>query len=96
MDEIGTKRPDGVFWLPEDYLLPLTAFDLGWLHAKLEMLPDDLEINDLDENGNPVLTTMKAKLLKKLQKLLKQCYEESKEDEDDSGGAGNPAQEMQG
>ncbi|HEV1992465.1 MAG TPA: hypothetical protein VGR34_06340 [Candidatus Dormibacteraeota bacterium] len=59
------------YWLPENYSLKLNAFEVGWLLALVHTDREDLLINRPGLRGEPVATTMRAKLLEKLQASIR-------------------------
>jgi hypothetical protein len=55
------------YWLPEDYVLKLTALELGALTAIVSLQREsDFPVNKPGPDGKPIETTMRALLLEKL------------------------------
>jgi len=67
MSNTKESSKTGSYWLPEDYVLKLTALEAGALLAIVHSTSlGGFVINKPDPKGNPVETNMRDRLLEKL------------------------------
>ncbi len=64
----------GGYWLPEDHTLHLTALEMGQLLMLVYLSPSTMKVNKPGPNGEPIPTTMRARLLEKIQDAIEERY----------------------
>jgi hypothetical protein len=62
------------YWLPEDHTLRLTALEMGQLLMLVYLSPSGMKMNKPGPNGEPVQTTMRQRLLEKIQNAIEERY----------------------